>query len=391
MVRHMISQARYPFAERTIVVDRPSAFTGKYARRPRATHEELGRVLEQLLSEGVVDHVREVDTTRALVQEVKERYFSSDAYRVPNYATTGGPIYATLYGLESMSTDHVLQMDVDLFFYADAGVSWVEQALQAMALDPQLWLMMTHPGSPAGPPGESLGPRNARRSTWDPAFGIWRFQNATTRYFLCDRRNLRHRLPFVPMSQGCAPLEQCMSQVLLQYGVFRGNLGDLRSWHLHAWHHGDPFPQWASSIARAVECGRFPAFQRGDYDLRLDRPRDRKEWGELLAFAGTGVFSDRKSAGSLEVVPGRLAIGADRSCAIEHAGADVYREGGVACRVDKPTPLLEKGVLHADRAAIAVIIPIHNRAGARVRNALRSLCWRLLKIEQLRAVLLIEH
>jgi len=281
MVRHMISQARYPFAERTIVVDRPPAFTGKYLTRPRASQDGLDQVLEQLLADGVVDHVREVDITPTSVQQVTERYFSKEAHCVPTHAATGGPIYATLFGLESLSTDYVLQMDADILFHAGA-VSWVAQALKCMARDPRLWLMMTHPGPPAGLPGKSLGPRNACRATWDDELQIWRFRNAMTRYFLCDRRKLRHRLRLISRSRGCAPLEQCISNALQRHSAFRGNLGDLQSWHLHVWHHGDPFLLWAPLLTRAIEAGHFPTFQRGDYDLRLDRTRDRREWRALL-------------------------------------------------------------------------------------------------------------
>jgi hypothetical protein len=281
MVRHMIAQARYPFTERTLVVDRSPVFPGKFRARPRATPDELDRVLQQLLADAVVDHIRDVDTTPSRFQEIMARYFWKDAHRVPNYASDGGPIYTTLFGIESMTTDLVLQMNSDILFYTGPG-SWVEQALQCMARDPRLWLMMTHPGPPAGPPGHSLGLRNARVATWDDELRIWRFRHATARYFLCDRRQLHHRLRIVPLRNGCAPLEQCISLALKQHGAFRGNLGDLSSWHLHAWYHGHPFPLWARALTRAIEVGHFPQFQRGDYDLRLDRARDRREWEALL-------------------------------------------------------------------------------------------------------------
>jgi len=375
VARHMISQARYHFAERVMVVDRPSGFKGKYATRARGSNEELDKVLHKLLADAVVDRIQEVDTTPPVVREIKERFFSSDAYRIPNYAATGGPNYPTLYGIENMSTDLVLQMDADIFFYTDVAVSWVDQALRAMALDPQIWLMMTHPGPPAGAPGKSLGPRNARRATWDPELEIWRFRNATTRYFLCDRRKLHHRLRFVPISQGCAPLEQCISRALQEYGAFRGALGNLQSWHLHAWYHGDPFPQWVGDIACSIESGRVPALQRGDYDLRLDRPQDRKRWAEFLAIAGTAVSFNKKSAGGLEVRPDRKARGADRSRAVRHAATDGDRASGTMCEVSRLTPSVNQAASRAERAPIAVVIPVRNRAGARVRNALRSLQW----------------
>src|SRR5690606_31196403 len=180
-------------------------------------------VLARLLADGVVDQVREVDATPARVREVMGCYFARDAGRVPTHAITGGPIYATLFGLESMPTDCVLQMDADLFFYTGQA-SWVEQALRCMARDERLWLMMAHPGPPAGPPGKSLAAANARRARWDARLSLWRFRTATTRYFLCDRRRLRGQLLPLFRAQGCLPLEQCISAALQQNGAFRGNL-----------------------------------------------------------------------------------------------------------------------------------------------------------------------
>ena len=300
MVRHMIAQARYPFTERTLVVDRSPVFPGKFRARPRATPHELDQVLQQLLADGVVDHIRDVDPTPSRFQEIMARYFWKDAHRVPQYSVDGGPIYNILFGIESMTTDLVLQMNADILFHT-GPVSWVEQALQCMDRDPRLWLMMTHPGPPAGPPGNSLGPQNARLATWDAALRVWRFRHTTARYFLCDRRQLYQRLPIVPWGHGCAPLEQCISLALKRHGAFRGNLGDLASWHLHAWYHGNPFPLWARSLTQAIEGGRFPRFQRGDYDLRLDRARDRREWGALLQWAVEDGPMETKSLFSVGV------------------------------------------------------------------------------------------
>jgi hypothetical protein len=118
----------------------------------------LDRILDRLLGDGIVDHVRTVDMTPALVRDVMGRYFQHEGDRVHTHAATGGPIYATLFGLELMATDCVLQMDADVLFYAGHS-SWVEQALQVLARDPRIWLMMTHPGPPAGPPGHKAWDR----------------------------------------------------------------------------------------------------------------------------------------------------------------------------------------------------------------------------------------
>ncbi len=344
MLRHMVAQARFEFAERVVVVDTPTSFAGKYRSRPRSSQAELDGVLERLRADGVIDRVQAVDPSPATVREVLGRYFGPAAPQVPTHAVTGGPIYATLFGLEAVATDHVLQMDADVFFYSGEE-SWVAQALARMAADPRLWLMMTHPGPPAGPVGASLSGPNARRAAWDAALGIWRFRSATTRYFLCDRRMLRGRLQPLALSGGHAPLEQCLGQALQRHGAFRGCLGDLASWHLHGWYHGEPFAGWAPQLAAAIAAGQYPELQRGAYDLRLDQPRDRTAWGRLL-----GQPAEAAPPRRLRPVPP-----AAPSPSSPQAISGVEPQGS--------------GV------PLAVVIPVRNRAGARLRNALSSLGW----------------
>jgi glycosyltransferase involved in cell wall biosynthesis len=332
MVRHMLRQARYPFAERLVVVDREPSRRGKYRARAQATDGDLDQVLQRLLDDGIIDRALDVKMDRSSVKEVLGRYFERYGDRVSTHATTGGPIYPTLFGMEALETDYVLQMDADILFYTD-GVSWVEQSLDLLQADPRLWLMMTHSGPPRGPMGASLGPRNARRSRWDPAQRLWRFRHATTRYFLCDRRRLHRHVKPLLRGNLCEPLERCISAGMVQHGAFRGNLGDLRSWHLHVWHHAPPFPQWLDGLIDAVERGRYPAVQEGKYDLRLDRPTARQAWRVLL---------------------------------------DVKEEKDSAAR---PRPIRAPERVDGPRAPLAVVIPLRNRAGARVRNVLRGLHW----------------
>jgi glycosyltransferase involved in cell wall biosynthesis len=334
MVRHMAAQACYSFAERVIVVDRPPAFGGKYAARPQVSPESLDAVLDGLLRDGVIDEVRHVDPSPAVQHEITSRYFATPA-QVPTHSVTGGPIYATLFGLESMRTDYILQMDADILFYTGEG-SWVSRALACLMADRQLWMVMTHPGPPCGPPARSLGWQQQAHARWDNEMQLWRFRHATTRYFLCDRRRLRDRVPIVRRASGCAPLEQCLSAALQQNDAYRANLGDLSSWHLHVWYHGAPFPEWASALASTVEAGLAPECQRGQYDLRLDRAFDRAEWSRLLA-------------------PQRRP----------EAGRPHAETPTVAHRPPMP----------AACAPISVVIPVRDRAGQRLRNALRGLHW----------------
>ena len=362
MVRHMLAQAHYPFAERVIVVDRRMEFSGKYRDRPRMNSASLDKALDRLVSDGVIDAVKDVDMRPDLVREINERYFGGQARNVPTHASTGGPIYPTLFGMEMMASDYVLQMDGDLFFHSKAD-SWVSAALKHLLEDPSIWLMMTHPGPPAGSPGASLGTSNLRRASWDKMRRIWRFRQATTRYFLCDRRNLHGKLVPIFRAGGCAPLENLISLALQRNGAFRGALGDLNSWHLHSWYHGTPFPDWAEAIARQVEAGRYPEIQRGEYDLRLDRPPSQSAWARLIHDAG----KDSESQPTRRV----NAYSSLKQPQANHELLSSKPKG------KGPQTVLEAPGIAAEgkRAPIAVIIPVRNRAGQRLKNALASLNW----------------
>jgi hypothetical protein len=238
--------------------------------------------------------------------------------------------------------------------------------------------MMTHPGPPAGPPGKSLGLRNARLAKWDHDFEIWRFRTATTRYFLCKKQKIRGRLRPLRMGSGIAPLEQMISHALQQNRAYRGALGDLDSWHLHAWHHNEPFPKWAAFLVKAIESGKYPSLQRGNYDLRLDIDRDRREWEKIIRSLAeekteyTDIAKNVNAAAAnntlkkdvkLQITPNNLSgLNQDKISTSE----DLLSSGGHVTVAKEA---------FADLSQIAVIIPVRDRSGQRLKNTLVSLNW----------------
>ncbi len=394
MIPHMLAQARFRFADRLVVVDRRREFEGKYVSRPRATEHALRATLDALCESGEVDRVLEVDYDPDRVASARA-WFEPGSPPVPTHASTGGPIYPTLFGLDAVASDYVVQFDADVLFHTGPE-SWVDASLRLMMDHPDLWLMMTHPGPPAGPGGRSLKGSNARRAQWDPAQRIWRFRSATTRYFLCDRRRLRGRIPVhVAPEGGCAPLEQCISVALQRNSAWRGNLCDRGSWHLHAHHHGDPFPDWAPGLARAVAAGLFPAVQRGVYDLRLDRATDRSAWRTLLEpSTRSGVTAVPKPAGNPRFAASSIAESAavpagGRTAPTPRAPATgepprprVARSAERIARLGPVTGPSKADAADTDAVAnaalgeqLAVVIPIRDRAGRRIQNCLTSLRW----------------
>ena len=151
VVPHMLKQANYPLAETYLVVDPRRTFEGKYSSRTRAP-QEFDQTVEELLRRGVVQRVVDVDYAPDVVEEVMTAFFGPVGAKVPTHATSGGPIYPTLYGIWKAENDAVLQFDCDMLFYTPEGFSWVARGLEIMEQDDTVAMMMAHPGPPSGPP-----------------------------------------------------------------------------------------------------------------------------------------------------------------------------------------------------------------------------------------------
>ncbi len=366
IVPHMIAQAGFAFAERLIVVDPRLEFSGKYSSRPAATRAALDGALERLLARGAIDRVVHVPYEPEIVADVQTTYFGRSG--LPTHASTGGPIYPTLFGIESCTCDHVLQMDADMFFYSQ-GASWVAESLRAMQRNPRVWFAMTHAGPPAGEPGTvaSLGAANTPRASWSAALEAWCFRGVSTRYFLTDRRLLRGRVPAAWQGGALKPLERCLAQALVEQDAMRINLAKNGSWDLHGHYHGDPFPDWVPRVIDAVQAGDVPALQRGNYNLRLDEPTQREAWRELLERRRQLFVSGSSTV--REPTPAPTRTSEQRSASMG-------------------TPATPSLPASTSEVPVAVVIPIRDRAGARVRNVLASLGWQSARA---REVIVVSH
>ena len=158
-------------------------------------------------------------------------------------------------------------------------------------------------------------------------------------------------------------LSSSISRALADGGGWRGALGNLTSWHLHAWSHATPFTDWASAIARAVERGHTPGCSLGAYDLRLDRASERAAWQQLLSALGELPDSEvRESRPGTERATTPSSVKPNKTA--------------TAQRKTKRLPL-------------SVVIPVRNRAGTSLRNTLESLHWQ--NIGQPAEILIVDH
>ena len=281
-VPHMLAQAKYPFAEKLIIADPRSTFTGKYATRTNVDLGSYRSVLAELEARRVVDRVIWASETSADVEAILGTYFMGGVRKRWSHDRTGAPVYSALLGLELARNHHVLLLDADMLFHS-RGPSWVADGVARLKANPEVWFVMSHAGPPPAPMGtrDSLGPRNAR-GTWHPDAAAWCFRHVTSRYFLVDRRRLRGRVPIVTEGNELEPLETCFSAALQRFGALRINLAVEGNWDLHVHDHGPPFPAWADRIATLVERGVVPRQQLGDYDLKLRQGMHRIPWRALL-------------------------------------------------------------------------------------------------------------
>jgi len=165
----------------------------------------------------------------------------------------------------------VAQFDADMLFYTD-GESWIARALDVMKAVPDYRLMMTHPGPPAGPEGRSLAGANQRRASWDADMRCWRFNTASTRFFLTDRRT------FLMESGGYdedfthwGEEDRDMFDRAEAYGLRPVWVEDrsfiLHQWHRHAMNADDPQARAAARAAyeanQALRQSRAGRIRRG--------------------------------------------------------------------------------------------------------------------------------
>jgi hypothetical protein len=128
-------------------------------------------------------------------------------------------------------------------------------------------------------------------------------------------------------------------------------------------------------LANVIETGQFPACQRGDYDMRLDREHDQRLWAALVEQTlGNEVVSAKGSQKTMMTgTMGKTQKEKDLSLQL--------RGDRVGIAPDNNQGQIEFSSHHSrtskliNHVPLAVVLPIRNRAGQLLRNALHSLAW----------------
>ena len=273
-----------PMVDRIVVtVDTHRSKAGRY----RGTHFDDYLTRLRALVADIATHVpalemHEVDYSKRARREVAQAFFGCDD--IPVKAWDGGPFYAYFQGMHHTRARYVVHFDSDMFF-GGGSTRWVEEAIGVMAADPSLLLTSPLPGPPRAD-GVLLG-HGADTPQPVEIEGVhgYRFRHASTRIFMLDMVRLHEAVGRLPLLAPGLPsrlkarllgnpphareAEVILGETLQAHGLWRLDFlgsGD-GLWSLHPPYRNAAFYEQLPSLIEAIERGRIPDAQRGDYDI----------------------------------------------------------------------------------------------------------------------------
>ncbi len=276
-IPHLVRSMNFPFTDRLLLAD-TAPLSGSYARRGDiGSLEELRKACAELIADGCMDRVLEVDHKDEAQLRTYQTHFSKRLPETRDYR--GCPSLARVLAIEETRGDYLACFDSDMLLYQAPGHDWIREGIRLFQQAPDVMFVAPRPGPPAG--GGNL--RQPVEYERDPR-GFFRFNTFSSRDFLIDRRRFARLLPIDPgyiswkrrllgRVTGASALqvwEVLISGKLGQTHYFRADLDSAGAWTLHAPDHGPAFLRALPGIISKVESGFFPPGQAGDYDLRLD-------------------------------------------------------------------------------------------------------------------------
>jgi hypothetical protein len=276
-----------PMVERVVVtIDTYRSRSGRYRgdhydENLRALRELAQRLRETVPGGSQVDVV-EVDYSPAAQRAIAQAFFGRD--QMPAKAWDGGPFYAYFYGLYHAQARYVAHFDGDMLF-GGGSTTWMEEAIQCMAAQPDVLMTGPFPGPPRGDYaifGHGAPAPRREQAAGGPAY---RFQSVSTRIFMLDLERLRERVGPLPLhapnlssrikarllgnSPDVLEAERLLGKVLQDNGLYRLDMLGTEPglWSLHPPYRGANFYAGLEALIGAVESGVLPDAQRGHYDV----------------------------------------------------------------------------------------------------------------------------
>lgn len=286
-IPHIVKTCNFPFTQRLLAVDTAPLSGDKLNRPGVGTMAQVRENCQELLTDGVVDKVLDIDYAQTYRQQVYGKHFGTSGIRqTHNYK--GYPILGTIFSLEEVPGDYLLHFDSDMMLHQQAGYNWISAGIELLQKHPEV--MAVRPL--AGPPTED-GTIKDKGYTRDPE-GFYKFKFFSSRLYLIDRKRFDGLLPLPVLwrsyrQQWLNNLPTAMKTILNYYTgkgklaswevmvskriegteYVRATMDAPQAWTLHPKDRGPEFIDALPGIIAKVEAGKYPDEQAGYYDMLL--------------------------------------------------------------------------------------------------------------------------
>ncbi|TAF07649.1 MAG: hypothetical protein EAZ77_09080 [Nostocales cyanobacterium] len=286
-IPHLVKMSKFHFTQRILAIDTAPLSGDKVSRPGTGTIEQLRACCEQLLKNGIVDKVVDIDYSPTHQDKVYLKHFGSRIRKTHNYK--GYPILGTIYHIEAPETDYVLHYDSDMLLHQQSDYSWIDEGMKLIQQHPEV--MAIRPLT--GPPTDNSIMYQKMPYERD-ANGFYRFKFFSSRVYLIERNRFDQLLPLpivwrsyrrkilnhLPTNMktilnnitGKGDLDSweiMVSNQLEATQYIRAVIDSPKAWTLHPIDRSSEFIEALPKIIEKIEAGFYPPEQAGHYDLQL--------------------------------------------------------------------------------------------------------------------------
>jgi hypothetical protein len=286
-IPHLVRMCNFPFKERVLVVDTAPLGRG-YEKRPNiGTLNQLYNLCNELVSEGLIDKIVNINYQKDYRKKVYSKYFGKDMWQTHNYR--GYPILGSIFAIEEAKTDYLLHFDSDMFLYQDPNYNWIEEGIKLSRKYSEILSLAPL----SGPPTKSGILTKAQIDGEDYVRddrGFYKFKTFSSRVFLvdCNRFEQAAPLPIPPLKKilplsfyvkeilnfkrinTLPPWEEMVGARLENSQYIRVDIDSPKAWTLHPNERGQKYLEKLPELIQKIESGLYPPQQAGDYDLQFE-------------------------------------------------------------------------------------------------------------------------
>ena len=304
-IPHQIRACNYPFVEKVLAMDTAPLTGAKRYRYDTGTQAQLEAACQTLLDRGVMDRIVKIDYSPHLIKQIYTKYFGTEqALQMLDHTHNwkGSTVYASLYCIETAQSDYYLHFDADMLLYQQPGYDWLSKAIALNNAVPEIATVRPRCGPPH-PENKAFHPNpytvdergflahkffsmrtylvnRDRFAELSPIPLLWKHPPLLSNYLVPPlqplfgkvERKLRGKTG--PVKGAIASFEPMTSERLKATKYVRADLSSTEAWTIHPAQHSAEFIAALPRLIEAIELGKYPLAQAGNYDLILEAWQD---------------------------------------------------------------------------------------------------------------------